>query len=216
MEPDQTVAVRLHGFDRCCQQAVAKGQFDAFAGLAARTGQAFPQAIPLVGEQQHLDRRCFADCMAHQASRDDARIVEHHAVARLHIVEQIAEMAVRHRTVRPIEYHQARGVTLRKRMLRDQPFGQIKVKITFFHCIKHGRSRGAPMPFSSFVVCLRSAGDLDAGEVEFQNILIIKALLRHAIGTPLAHADAVAPARSGKGIAGCIGNLLGRLLRILR
>ena len=42
--------------------------------------------------------------------------------------------------------------------------------------------------------CLILFRYFDTGEVEFQNILIAEALLRHRIRAPLAHTDAVAPA----------------------
>lgn len=106
MKTDQTVAVRLHLFDRRGQQAVAKGQFDALARLAPRAGQAFPQAVAFIRQQQHLDRRGAAYGMTHQARRNHAGIVEYHAVARLHILRQITEMAVRYRAVRPVKHHE--------------------------------------------------------------------------------------------------------------
>ena len=96
MEADQAIAVRLNLFDRRGQQAVAKGQLHALACLAPRAGQAFPQAVALIGQQQHLDRRGAPHGVAHQARRDHARIIEYHAVARLHILQQVAEVAVRH------------------------------------------------------------------------------------------------------------------------
>ena len=123
VETDQAVAVRLNSLDGCGQQAVTEGQLYAGAGLFARTRQALPQTVALVGQQQHLDRRNMADSVAHQTRRNDARIVEYHAVARLNILQQIAEMTVRHRAVSAVEHHQTGRVTLLQRMLGNQAFG---------------------------------------------------------------------------------------------
>ena len=49
-------------------------------------------------------------------------------------------------------------------------------------------------------------GNLNAGKVEFQNLVISEALLRHCVSAPLTHADAVSPAGAVERIAGRIGN----------
>ena len=123
METDQAVAVRLNRLDGCGQQSVTEGQLYTGAGLFARTRQTFPQAVALVGQQQHLDRRNMADSVTHQTRRNDTGIVEHHAVARLNVLQQIAEMTVCHRTVPAVEHHQAGRVALLQRMLGNQAFG---------------------------------------------------------------------------------------------
>ena len=110
-------------------QALLERQLNARAGLSARTGQAFPQAVALVGQQQHLDRRHMADRVAHQTGRNNARIVEDNAVARFYILEHIMKMAVRHRAVLAVEHHHPGCIALLERMLCDQPFRQIKIKI---------------------------------------------------------------------------------------
>ena len=43
--------------------------------------------------------------------------------------------------------------------------------------------------------------DLDIGKIEGQYLFIIKALVRHALGAMLAHADMVAPTGAVKGEA---------------
>ena len=92
-------------------------------GDIQRKVSAGEERVALVGQQQHLDWRNMADSVTHQPRRNDTGIVEHHAVARLNILQQIAEMAVCHRAVPAVEHHQAGRVALLQRMLGNQAFG---------------------------------------------------------------------------------------------
>ena len=57
MEPDETIAaIRQDLFYRCCEFAVAEAQFCTFAALLARTGQTFPYAVTVIGQQDKLNR----------------------------------------------------------------------------------------------------------------------------------------------------------------
>ena len=139
LEADHAVAVgRVDRLDHAGQQAVTEGELDALAGLLARAGQAFPDAVAVVGQQNDLDRRGAPLGLPHQASRDDAGIVHHETITRLEVVQQIVKMAVRQFAGRPIHDEHTGAVPLRERMLCDETFGQIKIKIAFLHSMRRG------------------------------------------------------------------------------
>ena len=155
VEPEKAVAVRrVHRFHRCGQQAAPKRQFHALAGLFARAGQAFPEAAAMVGQQQDFNRRRAALGMPHQARRDDAGVVHHQAIARVQIVGQVGEVAMGDAAGSAVEHQKARGVALRKRVLRDQTLGKVKIKITLFHKMMP-RGNQTPARRSSFVIVRR-------------------------------------------------------------
>ena len=71
-----------------------------------------------------------------------------------------------------------------------------------------------PCCFPPLLSVPRLSGNGNAGKIEFEYFFIVKALLGHRIGAPLAHAYAVAPAGALKRIARGIrnGSLLFRVL----
>gem|GEM_PF-4308998 len=68
-----------------------------------------------------------------QPRRNDPRIVEHHQIARPHIVKQISKAAMTKGTARPFENEETAGAALGKRIASDQRFGKLKKEIGDLH-----------------------------------------------------------------------------------
>lgn len=84
LEANHTVAIL--GIDRLNhtgQQSVTERQLDTLSGLLARSSQAFPHTITMIGQQNDFDRRGTSFGLSHQACRNDARVIHNQAVTRL-------------------------------------------------------------------------------------------------------------------------------------
>ena len=132
MELHELVTVFLLSDDRRGELSAAEGQFGAGMGLPSRLREAFPDAVSLVLEQQHLNGAAGRLPMAQQPCREHAGVVHHQTVARLQQVDQIIKMPVLHRAGALVQHQQAGAVPPLQRRLRDQFFRQIIVKIMSF------------------------------------------------------------------------------------
>ena len=104
--------------------------------LAARLREAFPDAVSLVLEQQHLNRAAGRDTVPEQARRKHAGIIHHQTVAWPQKLNKIVKMPVRDLAGFPVKRHKPGGVAPLQRCLRDQLFRQIVIKIMCFQQIQ--------------------------------------------------------------------------------
>ena len=125
---DQAIAA-LHRLQYLAgHQPVAKGELDPRLCLFAGFDQRFPNVLPLLFQQQHLDVTAGVGLDAVQARRDNAGIVDHQQVAWIQIVDDVIKMMVAARAALAVHHQQTRVVPRLHRRLRDLLLGQIKPK----------------------------------------------------------------------------------------
>ena len=132
VELHKLVAVLFLSDDGRGQLAVAEGQLCAGVRLAARLGQAFPDAIALILEKQDLDGSAGRDTVAKQPRRQDTGVIHDQTVARLQKLRKIIKMPVGDLAGFAVQRHEARGVPPLQRRLRDQLLRKLIVKIVSF------------------------------------------------------------------------------------
>ena len=120
----------LHGGP---QLSVAEDQLGSGLCFSARAAETLPSARAQIA-QQHQLHTAAAAAAAEEPRREDARIVDHQAVARAEVRGQVVKMPVLDPSRVLVQNEQARMIAFGDRGLGDQLFGEIKIKIAFFHC----------------------------------------------------------------------------------
>lgn len=80
--------------------------------------------------------------LTEKARWDHPGIVEHHQIARPHMVQQIGEVAMRELSRFAFEHQQTTGAPLRQGMSCDQGIGQLEEKIGNLHGSEVGTRKG--------------------------------------------------------------------------
>ena len=102
----------------------------ALFGAATGTCQHLPGVVAMGGEQQQLHVGTGAHALADEAGGQYAAVVEDEAVAGLEQALDIAEGAVGESARLLVHHQQTAGITGLHRLLSNQLFGQIVIKIT--------------------------------------------------------------------------------------
>ena len=132
MEADELVAV-VHGLlHRGGESAVSKRKLRARLGLASRLGEAFPQAVALVPEQQHLHGAHGGHPVSQETRRQHAGVIEHQAVSGVQKIHDFVKMVVSHGAGGAVEGHKAGAVPLFQGCLGNELRRQLIEKIMCF------------------------------------------------------------------------------------
>ena len=115
---ENTLVVELHKLvsivhladDRSRQLAVTERELRSCVRLAPGLREAFPHAVSLVAQQQHLDRAHCRHTVSEKPRGKHARIVQYQRVSRLQILRQIIKMPVLDFTCVLVQHHQPRAV----------------------------------------------------------------------------------------------------------
>ena len=130
---NQAVSV-IHDLEHfSLQDAVAENKFIAGAAFLSRTDERFPDIVRIALQKQHFDGRPRIRPRPEQPRRYDLRVIDNQAVPIREVIGQMAEAGVRHFPRVPVDDHHAGGAPVRKRILRDQFFRKIIIKITRLH-----------------------------------------------------------------------------------
>ena len=105
--------------------------------FAPRLHETFPRILADHFEEEQLD----APIIGIDAGRDDARVVQHHEVARAHIAWEVAKAAMLDRLRLAMQHHHARVFAVRGRVPRDQFVGQRVIVIGSAQAHIAGRGR---------------------------------------------------------------------------
>ena len=133
MEAHQPVApghLRLHRGGEAA--AVPEDHLGPGLQLPARTHQALPHPVPLVGEEEHLAHPAPGEAVADEPGGQHPGVVQHQAVPRAEELGQVIEVVVGDGPGDLVQSHQPGGVPPLQRGLGDELLREFKVKIGCF------------------------------------------------------------------------------------
>ena len=136
VELHQLVAVVSLPYYGRCQLAVSEGQLGAGMCFAAGLREAFPNAAPLILEQQHLNGAAGRDAMSKQTGGEHTGVIHHQTVAWLQKLNKVIKVPVRDLSGFAVKRHKPGRVAPLQRRLRDQLLRQIVIKIMCFQQIQ--------------------------------------------------------------------------------
>jgi len=132
MEPDDALP-KLAAPQNLGRQIVRDQDPLAGAHFLARPNQRFPSICSNLPRKKNLDPARSMLPPAIKAGREHARIVQNKAIFLMHIGREIAEHAVLPSALGAIDHQHSRAIAIGKRLLRNQFFGQIIIKIINTH-----------------------------------------------------------------------------------
>ena len=127
---NEAVAFLDDVLDLAQKHSLAKHELHANARTLAGLDKTFPSIQFVLTEQEQFDQ-CLnpsLDVTVH-ACGNDLGVIDNKHVTLAKIIKDVIKMAVRDAFCRSIQHHQARGVALFHRVLRNQLLGQMIVKI---------------------------------------------------------------------------------------
>ncbi len=197
MEPDGPFAVvqlRLHGGG---ELSVPKENLSPRFQLPPGADQALPQVPSPVGKEKYFTGSP-GGAVANEPGGKHPGVVEHQAVPRPQKPGQVIKMLVAHSARVFIQRQQAGGVPPLQRGLGDKLLRELKIKVRSFQCVQPHCKPVLPPGGQGIGLIV---GDLNAREIEGDDLVKGEAPAGHGVGAVLAHAHLVAPAAAVEGVA---------------
>ncbi len=147
----ETVSLVNHADDLSSEQSIAKADNRPFPRLFAGLHERFPHIVFAASEQEHLDRCTCPGFYPHEPGGDDFGIVQHQTVPLMQIFHNVGEHPVLNRSSLFIEHQKSRTRPVLERVLGDQLWRQVEIKIflqQFLHNYQH-----LPKPATSEARC---------------------------------------------------------------
>ena len=127
---NETVAFFHNIGDLGTEESFAKYKLHADACSLAGFDKTFPSIQFVLTEKQQLDK-CLLPALyvPIHACGNDLGIVDNQHISLAKIIKDVIEMAVRDALLLSIEHHQARGISLFHRVLRNELLRKVIIKI---------------------------------------------------------------------------------------